>query len=305
LKQSIKDNPFVSIVIPSYKPDNNIINCIESIKNQKFNVSYEIIVVDSSPRDISNFIKMSFPDVEVIHLEKRTLSGRARSIGASKVRGKIVFFTDTDCIVDNNCLKNLLRDHNSGYNVVGGSVVNGTPKSIVGSTEYLLEFNESNPWSKPREVRAVPSCNLSVNRQIFELVGFFPDFLKGEDTLFCENVILKGEKIYFNPEAKIIHINRKSFLKYIKNQISLGEGAVEARRRAKLHGYFLINYPFLLPLVPVYRTFAIGKRLLLSNFKLFILFLILYPLIFLGLIAHTWGFIRGPYKSGLSTEKKK
>ena len=299
-----KEVPYISIVIPSYCPDEDIYNCIESIMDQNYKRSFEIIVVDSSPLDPGFEIKKRFPGVEVIHLKRRTLPGKARSIGASKARGEIVFFTDSDCIVDRDWLKILLNTHKDGYPVAGGSVVNGTPDSIVGTTEYLLEFNEINPWASQGEVRALPSCNLSVDRRIFESVGYFPDFMKGEDTLFCEKIILQGEKIYFQPEARIIHKNRTVFIRYIKNQVALGEGSAEARRREKLHGYFLIKYPFLIPFIPVYRTLIISKRLLESRWKLLIIFIALYPLIFLGLLAHTWGFIRGPYRSGLSTERK-
>jgi hypothetical protein len=199
-------------------------------------------------------------------------------------------------------MEQLWASHRSGYPAVGGSVVNGTPGSIVGTAEYLLEFNEMNPWAKAGEVKAHPSCNLAVEQRIFKSVGYFPDFMKGEDTIFCDNIICRGERIFFNPKARIVHKNRVGFLHYLRNQVALGEGSIETRRRTKRHGYFIVAYPILVPFIPVYRTLIIGKRLLQSNKKLFIQYLALYPLIFLGLLAYTWGFIRGPHRAGLSTE---
>jgi len=303
LTSSPKKESFISVVIPSYKSDQVIFQCLESITHQSLDLPYEIVVVDSSPTNITHRIKESFPEVKVIHLEKRTLSGRARSIGAAEARGDIVFFVDTDCICDKDWMRKLLEVHESGYTVAGGSVVNGTPESLIGTAEYLLEFNEINPWARPGEVRSLPSCNLSVNSSIFDKVGFFPDFLKGEDTIFCENVISYGDKIYFYPEAKILHKNRTGFVHFLKNQVALGEGSIETRRRTKRHGHFLVKYPVLVVFIPVYRTLVIGKRLLQSHIKLFCSYLLLYPLIFLGMLAYTWGFIRGPYRSGLSTEQ--
>jgi len=297
-----KKDIVASVVIPSYRPGEGIFRCLNSITHQNVDISFEIIVVDSSPKDLGDEIKAVFPEVQVIHLKQRTLPGRARSLGASMAKGEIVFFTDSDCVVHKNWIKELCKIHQTGYPVAGGSVVNGTPKSVVGTAEYLLEFNEINPWAKPREVRALPSCNFSVNKRIFEAVGFFPDFMKGEDTIFCERVVSLGERIFFHPKAKIVHENRKKLVFYLKNQIALGEGALETRRRTKRHGHFLVNYPFFIPLVPVYRTLIIGKRLLKSHPRLFFSYLFHYPLIFLGLLVYTWGFIRGPYRSGLSTE---
>jgi GT2 family glycosyltransferase len=304
MTSKIKRKVPISVVIPSYCPKEDLFHCLDSVSDQSLDIPYEVIVVDSSPDDPAPKINKMFPDVQVFHLKERTLSGRARSIGAAKAMGDVIFFTDTDCVVDRDWLKQLWLNHQSGYLVAGGSVVNGTQDSYVGTTEYLLEFNEMNPWVKAGEVRALPSCNLAVNKKIFQSVGYFPDFLKGEDTIFCENVISSGEKIFFNPEAKIAHTNRKQFAKYVRNQVALGEGSVEARRWTKRPGHFLIRWPFLLPLVPVYRTLVIGKRFLASRPGLFLSYLYHYPLIFIGLIAHTWGFIRGPYRTGFTTEVK-
>lgn len=294
----------ISVVIPSYQSSKDINRCLDSIYRQSGSINYEVIVVDSSPKNIAYTIEQRFSQVRIIHLKERTLPGKARSIGASKARGELIFFTDTDCCVDREWLNNLYEIHRSGYQVAGGSVDNGTPKSLVGTTEYLLEFNEMNPWAKSGEVKALPSCNLSVRRQVFQQLGYFPDFMKGEDTIFCDRFIQSGGKIFFNAKAKIVHMNRKGWIHYLKNQVALGEGAQETRRRTKRHGYFLVQLPIFIPMIPLYRSLVIGKRLFQSHWKIFIRFILLYPLILSGLVAYTWGFIRGPYREGLSTEKR-
>ena len=299
----MKQHPKITVVIPSYNPGEMIFQCLDALMHQSLDLAREIIVVDSSPEDVGPSIQKVHPEVRTVHLESRTLSGRARSIGACMAKGEVVFFTDTDCVPDRDWLKELWKYHQAGHHVVGGSVVNGTPRSMVGTAEYLLEFNEMNPWAEAGEVKAHPSCNLSVNRRIFDAVGYFPDFMKGEDTIFCDRIVCHGENIYFNPKAKIVHKNRQGFIHYLKNQVALGEGSIETRRRTKRHGHFLVKYPVFVPFIPVYRTLIIGKRLIQSHVKLFLLYLGLYPIIFFGLLAYTWGFIQGPYRSGLSTEK--
>jgi len=282
-----------------------ILNCLRSVFNQDFEHPFEVVVVDSSPVSIGKNIQNEFPQVRFYHLKERTLSGRARSIGAARAKGDVIFFTDTDCIVDPFWMQSLLKCHMEGHTVVGGSVRNGTPKSFAGTCEYLIEFNEMNPWVKAGFVRALPSCNLSTQSQVLKKVGYFPDFLKGEDTIFCENVRASGEKIYFEPRAKITHLNRTTWGHFIRNQISLGEGSHETRKRTKRYGYFLLQLPVLIPLVPFYRTWIIGKRLISSSPKLFLQFVFLFPFIWIGLVAYVWGFIRGPHRSGLSTESNK
>ena len=99
-------------------------------------------------------------------------------------------------------------------------------------------------------------------------------------------------------------MNRTSFMAYVKNQIYLGEGELEARRRTNRYGSFLIDLPFLLPLVPFYRTLMTFRCFMLSDRSLLWKTAAMYPLILLGFIVHVWGFIRGPYRAGVSTEKK-
>ncbi len=295
----------VSVVIPSYKPGEEILKCIKHVLNQNTDIQYDVTVVDSSPENPEKMIKDQYPQVEVVHLKQRTYPGKARSTGAQRVKGDIICFTDVDCIVDENWMNQLLESWSQGYKVIGGSVINGTPQSVFGTAEYITEFRELNPLVKSKEVTAVASCNLAVDREVFRKVGYFPDFMKAEDTIFCEYARSGGFIILFNPEAKITHMNRTSFTGYVKNQMYLGEGEVEARRWTKRYGSFLIPYPFLLPLVPFYRTIMTVKCFLFSDRKLLLKTILIYPVILLGFISHVWGFIRGPYRSGISTELKK
>lgn len=304
IKATTEKDIRISVVIPSYRPGEDIMRCLDSVTGQHFGHPYEIIVVDSSPDNPTGRIRARFPHVQVYHLKNRTLSGRARSYGASRARGEVIFFTDTDCVVGPDWMKELWKDIQRGYDVVGGSIANGTQGNYIGTAEYLLEFNEMNPHARPGMVKALPSCNLAVQKEVFKQVGYFPDFMKGEDTIFCENVVASDRRIYFNPRAVIVHSNRTRFVSFIKNQVALGEGANEARRRTPRPGSFLIRWPVLIPFVPFYRTLVIAKRFIGSRPGFLWSYAFHYPLIFLGMIAHVWGFICGPYRAGLSTEKK-
>ena len=296
--------PEISIVIPSYKPGNRLFHLLESLRGQSLRSPREILVVDSSPAPLGRDVTGRFPEVRFVHLPRRTLPGKARTLGAGMAMGEIVFFIDTDCVADPEWLARLRGAIRAGHAMAGGSVLNGTPGSAVGTAEYLLEFNEANPGMPRREVRAVPSCSLAVEKRIFREVGGFPDFMKGEDTIFCERVVQKGHKLLFVPEAKITHQNRTELGRYLKNQVALGEGSMETRRRIARHGQFLLRFPALVAFIPAYRSIAIAGRFLRSDRKLLAGFILHYPLILLGMLFFTWGFIRGPHRSGLSTEKK-
>lgn len=289
--------PQISVVIPSYNPGEDIKRCLSSVTAQQTSVSYEVIVVDSSEKDFTAEWQAAFPGVRFIHLSQRAFPGTARNHGAREARGEYVTFTDTDCVIDADWVEEIWQAHQRGHQVVGGSVDNGTPESYVGTAEYLLEFNEMNPWMPSREVQALPSCNLSIHKKVFEKCGYLENAEKGSDTLFCVKVTSHGFKIFFTPKAKVTHRNRCVAAKYFNNQKALGRGSAGIRMKTNRPGAFLTKFPFLIPLIPGLRSLAIGKRLLRSRLGLFGKFCWHYPLIFAGLWSYTSGFWEGYRKA--------
>lgn len=290
---STPGDPQISVVIPSYDPGEDIKRCLHSVLAQQTSVSYEVIVVDSSEKDCTETWEQTFHSVRFIHLTQRAFPGTARNLGARKAVGEYVTFTDTDCVVDAHWVQEIWQAHQRGYHVVGGSVANGTPDSYVGTAEYLLEFNEINPWMPGREVQILPSCNLSVRKKLFEKCGYLEDAEKGSDTLFCVKVTSHGFKIYFTPKAIVTHHNRCVPKKYLNNQRALGRGSAGIRMKTDRPGAVLTKLPFLIPIIPGLRSLAIAKRLLGSRLGLFGKFCWHYPLILAGLWTYTSGFWEG------------
>lgn len=293
---STPGDPQISVVIPSYNPGEDIKRCLHSVLAQQTSVIYEVIVVDSSEKDCTEAWEQTFHSVRFIHLTQRAFPGTARNLGARKAVGEYVTFTDTDCVVDAHWVQEIWQAHQRGYHVVGGSVANGTPDSYVGTAEYLLEFNEINPWMPTREVQVLPSCNLSVHKNVFEKCGYLEDVEKGSDTSFCVKVTSHGYKIYFTPKAIVTHRNRQVFEKYLSNQRALGRGSAGIRMKTNRPGAFLTKFPFLIPFIPGLRSLAIARRLLCSRLGLFGEFCWHYPFILAGLWTYTSGFWEG-YKN--------
>src|SRR5215813_1378166 len=90
----------VSVVIPVYHGEKTIKNCLESIKRATRSHRREIIVVDSSGSDATaEIVRRHFPEIALIRSPQRLSAGAARNRGASASSGRLVFFTDQDCIV--------------------------------------------------------------------------------------------------------------------------------------------------------------------------------------------------------------
>ncbi len=292
-KQGLTEDIFLSIVIPSYNSRNWLPICLDSLRHQATRSDVEVIVVDSSPEDISPYLRENYPFVKSFHLSERAYPGTARTIGISRARGKIIAFIDTDCQASDDWINNIVASQQNGRNVVGGPVANGTPDSYVGTSEYLLEFSELVPAMPEGAVRFIPTCNISFKKSVYDQIGKIEDTIKGSDALFCRRINLLGESIYFHHGIQVRHHNRLSLAKVLRNQYQIGYGGAQVRTMADQVGGILVKMPILIPLIPFARTFLISRRFFKHDKRLFLQFWTHYPLIFLGLIAYTIGFWKG------------
>src|SRR3984893_16785989 len=86
-----------SIVIPTFNGASRIGNCLDSLVKQTTDRDIEILVVDDGSTDnIANLIR-SYSSVRLI---SQTNAGpaSARNRGALEATGKILLFTDDDCV---------------------------------------------------------------------------------------------------------------------------------------------------------------------------------------------------------------
>ena len=94
----------VSVVVPVFNGEKTIKQCIESLLQQKFSGSYEIITVDDGSRDRTAEIVKRFAKVKYVFQENAG-PAKARNNGAKNAQGEIILFIDSDCVAKSNSLK--------------------------------------------------------------------------------------------------------------------------------------------------------------------------------------------------------
>ena len=285
----------ISVIIPSYCSQSTIIECIQSLVNQKIEEHFEILVVNSSADDTEEMVKEHFPNVEFVQLEQRVFAGTARNIGIQKARGDILAFTDSDCTASPSWLRKIVSWHLKGYRAVCGSIHNASNENIFSKAEYSLEIIEFSPKNPLREVDFVSGANCSFSREVFDKCGLFPDTHRGQDLLFSHMVAQKGEKIIFDPEIKVFHKNDIGLNGYIKKQIKHGEYSYKSRQIARLPGSFMNNpilLPFMLPLFPLLRALRVIYRSFTLSSRLTSDILYTFPIFFLGCAMWSFGYAK-------------
>jgi GT2 family glycosyltransferase len=210
----------VSVIIITLKRPDYVRRCLECLLAQT-PLPDQIIIVDSSPDDLTKKVMADFPGV--LYLRNETGFGRmttSRNIGLKATTGEIIAFLDDDAFAHPGWLENLRATYTgSEIGAVGGRALNGVPGE---ATNGVDEIGQLKPYGdvtgnfaadpgKIVEVHHVMGCNMSFRREVIARLGGFREDYPGisgvcEDSDMCLRVRALGYKILFNPAACVDHV---------------------------------------------------------------------------------------------------
>lgn len=95
------DKKSLTIGIPAFKAESTIIDCIASIQIQSLAREVEIIIAKDNPEDNYDFVKTSFPnlDITILECEKNTGPGLARQRALEAATTQWITFMDADDVL--------------------------------------------------------------------------------------------------------------------------------------------------------------------------------------------------------------
>ena len=186
----------ISIIIPLYNCEKYILQCLTSIKNQKF-YNYEVIIIDDGSNDCSGQICKEFIEKNKLNnfqyiKKKNGGASSARNYGIKISTGEKIAFIDADDFVTDNYLEELYRL---------------STKSDLAVANYYEYFNEENIVSNEL---IIPRNNI---KKTFILSMFDENYsssyeknnIKGSRTIWGKlysNKIIKDNKIMFKEGIK-------------------------------------------------------------------------------------------------------
>jgi len=220
-------NPYVSVIIPVYNDSGRIGKTINALLQQDYPEElYEIIVVDNGSTDNSKSIVSSFP---VKLIEESTCKGSyaARNKGLSVAKGKIIAFTDSDCVPSQGWIKagvHALKKYCA--DIAAGHVAFNFSPVKTASEYYDAVMNIQNEEAV-RERGVGNTANLFIKRKIFESIGYFPKGIySGGDVYFTAKASTSGFSIIYASDAIVTHPTR-SFFDLLKKAFRVGKGKSE------------------------------------------------------------------------------
>jgi GT2 family glycosyltransferase len=162
----------------------------------------EIVVVDASDGGRLDDIRDRHTDVRWVHFS--TASGitiaAQRNAGVREARGKIIVFTDADCVPDQGWLGALLEPIVQGTE----SAVAGVVRSLNGGSLFDRQWDLRN---KPTDyVDEAPTLNLAFTREAFDRYGGFDESMRfGSDVELTWRMIAGGTRIRLARDAVVFH----------------------------------------------------------------------------------------------------
>ncbi len=108
---NIASAPLVSVIVPVYKVEKYLRQCVESLTGQTLRDIEIILVDDGSPDgcpDLCDKLAQEDSRIKVIHKQNEGL-GLARNSGLEKATGKWVLFVDSDDFIALNALEYLVK----------------------------------------------------------------------------------------------------------------------------------------------------------------------------------------------------
>jgi len=248
----------------------------------------EILVIG---RDESGLIK-NLPKVRFIETEEPVAPGVARNLGIQSTDARLLIFLDSDCIPQPGWLAQHLRTQAAGHNVVGGGIL---PKgnSYWHLVYNLTLFHKTFATAPPGKRDFLPTLNLSVNREVIEVVGMINENLpRGEDVDWTTRMRRAGYQPYFQPAAAVYHQHDRRTLTAVWADCA-NSGfymrQVRLRHANTLQTPTLLRYPWLVLMLSPFIATWITLRIIVAQPALFARFIHLIPAIYLTKIAWCWG----------------
>ena len=229
----------MSVVIPTYCREQPLIDSINDVLAQNYS-NFEIIVVDQTQnheaatetylQNLANAQKISW-----YRVDWASLPG-ARNYAVRRAKGDIVVFIDDDVKLEPDYLQNHARNYQDHPEIgaVAGRVFDRMKLADYANagednSPYTIEYLPSEAMDpgiawyyidlvhtvKPQQVISARGCNMSFRKDVFTKHNiWFDERFRGsavrEESDFCLRLRKTNYKIWYDPEANLVHLGEET-----------------------------------------------------------------------------------------------
>lgn len=214
------ENPAVSIVLPAYNGWHLTYKCLQSIRENTTDVSYEVIIADDASTDETKNISEHISNIVVVRNEKNLEFLHNCNNAARYSKGKYILFLNNDTEVKPNWLGSMteLMERDETIGMVGSKLIypNGRLQEAGG-----IIWNDASGWNfghkadpdapefnYVKEVDYISGASIIIRTGLWEKIGGFdnlytPAYCEDSDLAF--EVRKHGYKVIYQPLSEVIH----------------------------------------------------------------------------------------------------
>jgi len=221
--------PKASVIVPVYNAEGTIEECVNSILDLDYlKEKLELIFIDNASTDSTENILKKYAKEIIILFEKKRGPAAARNKGLRNSSGDVIAFTDSDCVVEKDWLKNLIQPlKNKQVGIVGGKILAKQPCNNIQKYGECIHnhFDSINSYKPPYVITMNWASRLSVLK---EMNLFNEDFIRCEDVDLSYRIYLAGYKLVYSKDAVVYHKNEDSLAGLISEGYLHGVYSVQA-----------------------------------------------------------------------------
>jgi glycosyltransferase involved in cell wall biosynthesis len=221
----------VSVVVPTRGRPRALARCLAALRAQSLDC--ELIVVDDAERPDAETRRVALEaGARLVHTGGAGPAA-ARNAGARASRGRVVCFTDDDCLPDPRWAE-LLAASCPAHGAVAGETVNARPADRWAEASQLLtsELQRGSLDPASGTLGFAPTCNLAVSVELARELPFDESFpsAAGEDREWCARLRERGLELRYQPAAVVRHEQSLGGARdFLCQQYRYGRGAARLR----------------------------------------------------------------------------
>ena len=182
------NKPHISIIIPIYNSEKYISECVDSILNQSYK-DFELILVNDGSSDKSSIlceqIALSDYRIKTYHKENGGAAS-ARKYGVEKARGEWILFSDSDDIMPNGAIEDLISKDNGNCELILGTILYKRQRLFIYTENFETSINKLEYIKSllDRKTYYGP-CSKLYKRSLFDNINWVTDkeIFQNEDLL--------------------------------------------------------------------------------------------------------------------------
>ena len=233
------EKPFISVVIPAKNAEDTLENCLKSLTELDYpKYKVEVIIADGLSTDRTREIAENYGAQVIANPGIRAVSGR--NIGFEAARGELIAFSDADCVMDKDWLKNSIK-YFADERVAGLGGPNLVPqdapvfsKAVSLLFDYAFSFGGGAPtrvYDKVIESRAHGANAIYRASVLRRVMPIDEDMFAGEDVVMNQKIRRLGYKLLYVPDVVVHHYRRATPKKWWSQMYGYGLGKILMKRK--------------------------------------------------------------------------